>query len=305
MNPRYVGRFAPSPTGPLHAGSMLTALASWLDARAAGGAWHLRIEDIDSPRCTAAAERQIIDTLAGWGLHHDGPVVRQSERHPAYAAALDALRAHTYPCACTRREIADSALRGIDGPVYPGTCRGGTGPRPGRALRMRVDALDIAITDRLQGPVTQNLARDIGDFVLRRADGVFAYQLAVVVDDAALGVSDVVRGADLIDSTARQVHLLRRLGCPVPRYLHLPVLVDGRGDKLSKQTRAPSVMAADAPALLDTLLRALGQPESGVGPLERRLARAVAAWDVQRLPAARMLTWPPATPEAHGDACIA
>jgi glutamyl-Q tRNA(Asp) synthetase len=289
--PPYIGRFAPSPTGPLHAGSMLTALASWLDARAAGGAWHLRIEDLDPPRCIPGAEAQILDTLAGWGLHHDGPLVRQSTRTAAYGAALARLDAHLYPCACSRREIADSSVNGIDGPVYPGTCRAGMSGRTARALRVRVTDADITIEDRLQGAIRQNMARDTGDFVVRRADGLFAYQLAVVVDDAELGVTDIVRGADLLDSTPRQVHLQGLLGVPTPRYLHLPVLVNDRGEKLSKQTLAQPVAAADVDALLDPLLALLGQPPAGSGPLERRLARAVQHWDATRLPRTRVLLW--------------
>jgi glutamyl-Q tRNA(Asp) synthetase len=185
----YVGRFAPSPTGPLHVGSLLAALASWLDARAVGGAWHLRIEDLDAPRCVQGAAESILDTLAAFGLTHDGPVVWQSQRIAAYEAALAELADHIYPCACSRREIADSSLQGVDGPVYPGTCREGTGGRPARALRVRVHDRAIGFDDRIRGRITQHLEIDVGDFVVHRADGIFAYQLAVVVDDAAQRVS--------------------------------------------------------------------------------------------------------------------
>jgi len=287
MAAQYIGRFAPSPTGPLHVGSMLTALASWLDARAAGGEWHLRIEDLDAPRCSSAAERDILDTLAGWGLHHDGPIVRQSERTDAYEAALARLGGHAYPCACTRREIADSSSRGIDGPVYPGTCRDGLGERQPRAVRVRVDDAEIVVDDRLQGAIAQNLAADTGDFVVRRADGPFAYQLAVVVDDAELGVTDIVRGADLLDSTPRQVHLQRLLGMLTPRYLHLPVLLDASGEKLSKQTLAQPVSPTDAGALLDPLLVLLGQPTSSPSSLSSRLQRAADIWQTCRIPPQR------------------
>jgi glutamyl-Q tRNA(Asp) synthetase len=289
--PSYIGRFAPSPTGPLHAGSMLAALASWLDARAAGGEWHLRIEDLDGPRCSQAAERAILDTLAGWGLHHDGPLIRQSERTDAYEAALHRLTPHVYPCACTRREIADSSLRGVDGPVYQGTCRNGLQGRVARAVRARVGDAAITVSDRLQGEIRQNLEFDTGDFVVRRADGPFAYQLAVVVDDAELAVTDVVRGADLLDSTPRQVHLQRLLGLPTPRYLHLPVLVDAATEKLSKQTLAKPVSSDDADDLLDPLLACLGQPAAPAGPLASRLQRAVARWSPERLPRLRTLGW--------------
>lgn len=290
-NASCIGRFAPSPTGPLHAGSMLTALASWLDARATGGEWHLRVEDLDMPRCSKAAECDILATLAGWGLHHDGPIIRQSERTDAYEAALARLGAHVYPCACSRREIADSSVHGIDGPVYPGTCRNGLAGRAPRAVRVRVEDAEIGFDDRLQGSVRQNLVCDAGDFVLRRADGPFAYQLAVVVDDAELGVTDIVRGADLLASTPRQVSLQRLLGAPTPGYLHLPVLLNAGGEKLSKQTLARAVSAADAAALLDPLLALLGQAPSGCGRLETRLARAVSAWDPGRLPRARGIVW--------------
>jgi glutamyl-Q tRNA(Asp) synthetase len=297
----YVGRFAPSPTGPLHAGSMLTALASWLDARAQGGKWHLRIEDLDAPRCSAAAETAILTTLAGWGLHPDGPIVRQSVRAAAYEAALMRLGSHIYGCACTRREIADSSVRGIDGPVYPGTCRHGDAGRDPRALRVRVDDVDIVVMDRLQGAISQNLARDIGDFVLRRADGLFAYQLAVVVDDAELGVTDVVRGADLLDSTPRQVHLQCLLHLPTPRYGHLPVLLGAEHEKLSKQTLARAVSAHDADVLLDPLLASLGQPQTGRGMLKTRLSRAVAAWDPGLVPHTRGLLWIDPVPFLDAD----
>lgn len=294
--PTYIGRFAPSPSGPLHAGSMLTALASWLDARAAGGEWHLRIEDLDPPRCLAGAEQEILLSLAGWGLHHDGPLVRQSQRTDAYRAALLRLGDQAYACACSRREIADSSVHGIDGPVYPGTCRNGPGTRAGRALRVRVADADLVFVDRLQGEVRQNLARDTGDFVVRRADGWFAYQLAVVTDDAELGVTDVVRGADLLASTPRQLHLQRLLGLAVPRYLHLPVLVDDAGEKLSKQTLASPVLATDAATLLDPLLALLGQSPTGSGSLEQRLSRAVEHWDPSQLPRGKTLPLP-ATPK--------
>ncbi len=270
---------------------MLTALASWLDARAAGGEWHLRIEDLDGPRCSRSAERDILDALAGWGLHHDGPIVRQSGRTDAYEAALRLLTAHVYRCACTRREIADSSVRGIDGPVYPGTCRDGLGGRTPRAVRLRVGGDLITVPDRLQDEIRQNLAADIGDFVVRRADGPFSYQLAVVVDDAELGVTDIVRGADLLDSTPRQVHLQRLLGARTPRYLHLPVLVDAAGEKLSKQTLARPLAADDADALLDRLLALLGQPASPGPTLAARLQRAVTQWMPERLPRTPTLQW--------------
>ena len=253
----YTGRFAPSPTGPLHIGSLVAALASWLDARAAGGRWLVRIEDLDTPRCVPGAADDILRSLERLGLSWDGEVVYQSRRLPFYEEALQKLP--TYWCSCTRREIADSSLGlAVDGaPIYPGTCRtGAAGAR--RALRVRAAADEICFDDRVQGRQCQVLERDIGDFVLYRADGLFAYQLAVVVDDAGQGVTDVVRGADLLDSTPRQIYLQRLLGAPTPRYLHVPVAVNSAGEKLSKQTGARAIEPTK-----DTLRRALallGQP---------------------------------------------
>jgi glutamyl-Q tRNA(Asp) synthetase len=247
----YVGRFAPSPTGALHAGSLAAALASWLDARAHGGTWLLRIEDVDGPRTMPGAAVAIMDTLRAFGLAWDGDVMVQSMRGAAYATALDRLTGagHVYPCACTRREIADSAANLREHAfgrelVYPGTCRAGLpAGRAARAWRVRVPEEEIAFDDAVAGRRVQSLAREVGDFVLKRADGLWAYQLAVVVDDAAQGVTHVVRGADLIDSTARQIHLCRLLGYAVPQYLHVPVVTNAAGEKLSKQTLAPALDA--------------------------------------------------------------
>lgn len=280
----YVGRFAPSPTGPLHFGSLVAALASWLDARQANGRWLLRMEDLDTPRVIPGAADRILRQLEAMGLHWDGDILRQSDRGDAYEAALEALAAHTYPCACTRKELEDSALA-IDGArIYPGTCRNGLAPgKPPRALRVRTEDAPIRFTDRVQGDRLQSVGRDVGDFVLRRADGLVAYQLAVVVDDAAQGVTDVVRGADLLDSTARQIHLQRLLGLPTPRYLHVPVATNAAGEKLSKQTRAPDATPRDvAPAL-----HFLGMtPPAGLAGKEL-LAWAVRAWDPALVPAGR------------------
>lgn len=261
----YVGRFAPSPTGPLHAGSLAAALASWLDARAHGGRWLVRIEDIDGPRTVAGAAEGILATLRAFGFDWDGEVVHQSVRGALYESAFERLHAAglVYPCACTRREIADSVAGVREHSfgrelVYPGTCRGGIpAGRPARAWRMRVPRADIAFTDALAGMRAQNLARDVGDFVLKRADGLWAYQLAVVVDDAAQGVTHVVRGADLLDSTARQIHLLRALGYAEPVYLHVPVVTDAKGEKLSKQTRALALDPAARDAELGSAWRHL------------------------------------------------
>lgn len=260
----YRGRFAPSPTGPLHFGSLVAAVGSYLDARAAGGEWLLRIEDVDTPRNVAGAAVAIIDTLAAFGFEWDGEPVWQSHRRDRYREVLDWLgrQGMAYPCACSRREIADSWHRtSIDGGhVYPGTCRDGLPPeRVARAWRLRVPDAVIGFVDRVQAAVGHNLERDVGDFVLLRADGQFAYQLAVVVDDADAGITDVVRGADLIDSTPRQIWLQQCLGATLPRYAHLPVATNLAGEKLSKQTRAPAVHAADGVPLLVAALRFLGQ----------------------------------------------
>ena len=228
----YRGRFAPSPTGPLHFGSLIAAVGSYLEARSQDGVWLVRMEDLDPPRVMPGAAKHILHTLHAFGFDWDDPVVQQSMRSDAYHAALHRLRAEglVYPCGCSRREIADSAVRGIEGPVYPGTCRAGLrDARAARALRVRTRDEPIGFTDAVQGEIVQSIAREIGDFVLYRADRVFAYQLAVVVDDAEQGITDVVRGSDLLLSTPRQIHLQRLLGLPTPRYLHLPVAVNADG----------------------------------------------------------------------------
>jgi len=257
----YVGRFAPSPTGALHAGSLVAALASWLDARAHGGRWLVRIEDVDGPRCVPGADRLILDQLGRCGLQPDAPPVWQSTRSGLYQAALDRLVAAglAYPCACTRADIERALVEQGRPParhaerVYPGTCRperGGLRGRPPRAWRLRVpddDAGWITWQDRRLGEQRQHLGREVGDFVLQRADGLWAYQLAVVVDDAAQGITNVVRGEDLADNTPRQIWLQRQLGLPTPRYLHTPLVMGANGEKLSKQNGA-AALELDAPA---------------------------------------------------------
>lgn len=282
----YTGRFAPSPTGPLHFGSLVAALASWLDARAAGGRWLVRIEDLDAPRAQPGAADAILRTLERLGLWWDGEVLYQSTRAARYREALDRLQAHTYWCTCTRREIADSSLGlASDGAqIYPGTCLTGIPQgKPARALRVRARGPAISFQDRVQGPAVQDLSREVGDFVLLRADRQFAYQLAVVVDDAAQGVTHVVRGADLLGSTARQIHLQRLLGLATPHYLHVPVALDAAGGKLSKQTGAGVVSPDD----LRRALAFLGQPGTG------DLAEAARNWDPALIPARRGAERPP------------
>jgi len=259
----YVGRFAPSPTGPLHIGSLIAALASCLEARAQGGQWLVRMEDVDAPRSVPGAAETILRQLDSFGFEWDGAVLWQSQRLDAYRTALDELLAHdlAYPCACTRREIADSALLAPDGAHrYPGTCRHGLPPgRTARAWRLRTEPGLLRWDDAVQGPQAEDVASAVGDFVLLRADGQFAYQLAVVVDDAFQGVSHIVRGADLLDSTGRQIWLQRRLGAAQPAYAHLPVATNAAGEKLSKQTLAAPLDADQPVADLLRALRFLGQ----------------------------------------------
>lgn len=261
---RYRGRFAPSPTGVLHFGSLIAATASFLDARVQGGEWLVRIEDVDTERCQPGAADDILRTLDRFGFAWDGPVIWQTQRNAAYTAALALLRdkALAYPCACSRKEIAANSTRpAIDGGlVYPGTCRNGLPQaRLARAWRLRTSHRPVAFNDRIQGLVTQNLETDVGDFVLRRADGLFAYQLAVVLDDHDQGVTDVVRGADLLASTPRQIYLQQAFGFPTPRYAHLPVATNSVGEKWSKQTLAPALRPGREAAELVRALAFLGQ----------------------------------------------
>jgi glutamyl-Q tRNA(Asp) synthetase len=305
--PSYCGRFAPSPTGPLHFGSLVAAVGSYLDARAANGRWLLRIEDVDAPRTVPGAAELIVRTLADFGLVWDGEVVWQSRKLESYREILDLLRRQgdAYPCACSRREVADSAMHpSVDGGlVYPGTCRGGLAHgREARAWRMRVPNAECGFADRVQGVVSQNLEKEVGDFVLLRADGQYAYQLAVVADDAEAKVTDVVRGADLIDSTPRQIWLQQRLGYPVPRYAHLPVATNAAGEKLSKQTMAPAVAHASGAPLLVRAMRFLGQSvpdEIARLPLPEFWDWAIAHWDINRVPRLRGLV--PATVAGDAD----
>lgn len=298
----YRGRFAPSPTGPLHAGSLVAALASWLDARAHGGTWLVRIEDLDPPREVPGAAADILATLDAFGLRSDEPVWYQSARTAAYADALEQLRQRglVYRCTCSRRQVELAAqAAGLPEGVYPGTCRGrAVDADDGSpfAWRLRVPDEPIAFDDRACGRCEQSLARDVGDFVLRRSDGLWAYQLAVVVDDAAQGVTDVVRGADLLDSTAVHLHLQRALGLPAPRYCHLPVIVDAMGQKLSKQTGARPIERSAAPAVAAAALERLGAkvPNElrGARPAELWRWAAEGGWTVEALRGVRRLSDP-------------
>ena len=285
-----VGRFAPSPTGALHPGSVLAALASYLDARAAGGRWHVRIDDLDSGRCRAEAREAILRGLETLGLHWDGPVQYQSQRRDVYEQALGELRAGglAYPCGCTRREVAASGRRGPAGMIYPGTCRKGlpAGRKP-RSWRFAVASTRLAFGDRHAGEQSLCPAEAVGDFVIRRADGLHAYHLAMVLDDAELGVTDVVRGGDLLAATFPQLALQQALGLARPRYLHLPVAVDGRGRKLSKTNGATGVDRRHPGAVLSAALRLLGQslpPGPGTPPAAEVLDWALRHWQPARIP---------------------
>ena len=294
---RYIGRFAPSPTGPLHFGSLIAALASYLDAKAHGGQWLVRIEDIDETRCKPQFADDILRTLRAFGLHWDGEVMIQSSRKSRYEEALSQLvaRGVTYACICSRREIADSAMFGLEGPVYAGTCRTAHHPGGGHAIRALTTDEPMRFVDRVQGVVEQRLQSQLGDFVIKRRDDLFSYQLAVVVDDTDQNISDVVRGADLIDSTTRQLHLQRLLGLPTPRYLHIPVATNEDGQKLSKQTLAPGIGAADTHLILQRALQFLGQTVSADAALASSpalLAAAQRVWTVAAIPAARHRSLP-------------
>ncbi len=282
----YTGRFAPSPTGLLHAGSLVAALASWLDARAHSGAWCVRIEDVDTPRCIEGADQAILGQLAACGLLPDGPVIWQSQRNLAYTLALQKLidRGWVYPCGCSRKDIEAAQAQSVArhaAAVYPGTCRAGLNGQPARAWRLNVQAVQVALQlpeittwhDRRLGPQQQNVATEVGDFVLRRADGLWAYQLAVVVDDAAQKISHVVRGEDLVDNTPRQMLLQQALGLPTPTYLHTPLVLGLNSEKLSKQNGARALDLSDALSALNAAAQALGLPAQAGS-----VANALAAW---------------------------
>lgn len=282
-NHLFRGRFAPSPTGHLHFGSLIAAVASFLDARSMNGEWLVRMEDVDATRNVPGAAEDILASLEAFGFEWDGPVLWQSTRAEAYAEALERLKLAdlAYGCCCSRKEVAALARQpAIDGGlIYPGSCRNGmpTG-RLARAWRMQVDALQIDFVDRLQGRIVQQLERDVGDFVLLRADGLFAYQLAVTVDDHFQGISHIVRGADLLDSTPRQIWLQSCLGYTTPSYAHLPVASNAAGEKLSKQTLAQALEVGKASMLLVNALRFLGQP----APLELQRASLAEVWSWAR-----------------------
>lgn len=282
----YVGRFAPSPTGRLHMGSMVAALASWLDARSQGGMWLLRMEDLDPPREVPGAADDILRTLEAFGLTWDGEVTCQSQRHALYAEALETLKreGHAFGCICTRKDLASTSVNGL----YPGTCKAGLpqGESP-RSWRFDMPLEAQSWLDHGRGPSTV-AGGEMGDFVLKRADGHWAYHLAVVVDDAAQDVTHVVRGADLWTSTAAHMALQHALNLRTPEYLHVPLVTNSQGQKLSKQTRAQPVSPSDATEVLAKALRVLGQPVPDLDKPKRMLQEAVASWDVSKLRGAQV-----------------
>ena len=303
-----IGRFAPSPTGPLHFGSLIAALASYCDAKSQQGLWLVRMEDLDQPRTQAGAAEHILQQLNAFGFHWDGDVVYQSQRSALYTQALESLatlpsksnhlkasqQSIIYPCTCTRKEIVDSStLHGIEGAIYPNTCR--TNPiKPSAiktnvqpAFRIKTDGVNITFNDAIQGFVKQDLQQDIGDFVIKRADGLFAYQLAVVVDDAAQGITHIVRGADLLHSTPRQIYLQQLLGLQTPQYAHVPLAQNAQGEKLSKQTLANALNLDNARLQLVSALQFLGQnpPSSMIKqPCTAILEWAVSNWQLAAIP---------------------
>lgn len=277
----YVGRFAPSPTGPLHFGSLVCAMATYLDARAHAGTWLIRIEDIDPPRDIPGADSDIIRTLAGFGMQSDKEIVWQSDRHALYEKAFNQLKSSgaVYGCACSRSEIlAKDKVLGLPLGVYPGTCRSGTHGRDIRTWRFLTNSVPVTFFDRIQGSYTQNVEHDVGDFVVRRADGLWAYQLAVVVDDADQKVTHVVRGADLLDNTPRQILLQKALGLVTPTYMHIAVVTDANGQKLSKQTKAKPVNCVDPLPVLQSAFEFLGFQKISAKSLDAFWQSATQCW---------------------------
>jgi len=277
----YIGRFAPSPTGPLHFGSLLAAVASYLQARTNNGRWLVRIEDIDPPREQAGSDKLIIDALHAYGFQWDGPVTYQSESTEKHLSYVEDLlnRKLAYPCKCSRRTLA-SAMKGALGLIYPGTCRTGCDSTE-TAVRIITDDHAVEFHDRLQGSISQQLESESGDFVIHRRDGLIAYHLAVVVDDHLQSISEIVRGIDLIDSTPRQIHLQRQLGFATPDYLHIPVAINSTGQKLSKLTGAKAIPLTNPRPVLVAALAALRQetePELELASLDDIWAWAAAHW---------------------------
>lgn len=287
------GRFAPSPTGPLHFGSLIAAVASFLNVRAVGGEWYVRIEDLDPPRTIPGATQHILATLEKLGFYWDQAPLQQSSRSAAYEQALAQLRESgcVYSCSCSRRKIASEANLGLDGAIYPGTCRDLQRPfSPQHSIRLRTDTVPIIFQDLFQGEVRQKIEAEAGDFVVQRTDQLFSYQLAVVVDDYYQGITQVIRGADLLSSTPRQIYLAQQLGYPSPQYGHLPVAIDDYRVKLSKRTHAQPIDSARPNEVLLKALRFLGQQPPGElmhAPLTILWTWAIEHWDPIKVPACR------------------
>ena len=289
---KYRGRFAPTPSGLMHFGSLVAAVGSYLDARSYQGEWLVRIEDVDQPRVKTGISEKLLSTLEFMGMYWDGPVIYQSQRYSRYQEALHFLKTLdlVYPCSCSRKEIADSAITGLDGIVYPGNCRNGFPPEHDqrfKALRLKTNSDRIEFQDRLRGKIHQSIEKEIGDFVLRRSDGIYTYQLAVVIDDAWQGITDIVRGADLLNSTPRQIFLQRLFGYPEPSYLHLPVVTNLQGEKLSKQTLAQPINTDNPLSQLIAAIDFLGQlpPRELIeGNLTSFWTWAIENWSVPKIP---------------------
>lgn len=295
MQARYRGRFAPSPTGPLHFGSLVAAVGSYLQAKSQKGEWCVRIEDVDSPRSIDGASRQIIETLEAYGFEWDGPVIYQQSRLAAYQDALHLLtqKKLTYPCSCSRKEITESSSRGMQDGIYPGTCLTRS-PKKNKspAIRIKTDYSVISFNDTVQGLFGQTLRSEVGDFIIFRSDDIFAYHLAVVVDDHEQAISEVVRGSDLLDSTPRQIYLQRLLGFSTPGYVHLPVVVDHHGNKLSKQTfAAPLNPQRPLPTLYYVLMFLGQQPPTDLleGDIGALWQWATHHWRIDKVPQVRRL----------------
>ena len=290
-----VGRFAPTPSGPPHFGTLLAAIASYLHARSTGARWLVRVEDLDPPREVPGAADQMLRSLEAFGLHWDGEIMYQSQRSAAYQEALDQLidAGEAFPCACSNKDLAD-AERGTEGLIYPGNCRDGLpAGKTAHSYRARVTQTPVCFEDLVQGEVCQNLASEIGDYIIRRGDGYFAYQLAVVVDDAAQGVTQIVRGADLLGSTARQIHLQQLLGFRSPQYLHIPIVQDSLGRKLSKSEAAPAIDPDNPLSCWLEALKCLGQPPPpALGTVEELRDWAVANWRPEAIPKVAELASP-------------
>jgi len=295
--PSYRGRFAPSPTGPLHFGSLLAAASSYAQARHQQGQWLVRIEDVDLPRCDTSSTTQILKALETYGMHWDEDIIYQSQRNSFYQDALDKLAAQgdTYDCACTRKEINESAESTVTMGIYPGTCRNGLAKgKTARSIRMRTDDNEIVFVDKVQAPLSQHLLKDVGDFIIKRADNLFAYQLAVVVDDEAQAITEIVRGSDMLDSTPRQLFLQQRLGYSTPDYIHIPLAVNNKGQKLSKQNMAPAINLVDPrPTLINALEFLNQQPpadlrDTSIDDIWQWVADN---WSVKNIPAKTQLAY--------------